>query len=195
MEHFKLKLDRTSIDRRRPSINVRSLLPSTNCVTKETIGLSQSANSESFRAKTRDTPICFPILTILYLVFICLYFHVTWRKWCHFWCEDCRFVCFATGLGKPMLTLNDPNGLKNTTDVYSIHLELRMAFICQISAGKWKYVTWPMSGFSRYTRSTYGVRKTAIATRMDVRTYVDQVSPPTWYTASGEIRETSCDKS
>ena len=56
------------------------------------------------------------------------------------WCEDCRFFSFETGLGKPMLTLNDPNGLKNSTNVYSIHLELRMALPCQISAGKWKYV-------------------------------------------------------
>ena len=56
------------------------------------------------------------------------------------WCEDCRLVCFQTGLGKPILTLNDPNGLKNTTNVYSIHLELQMALSCQISAGKWKYV-------------------------------------------------------
>ena len=44
------------------------------------------------------------------------------------------------GLGKPILTLNDPNGLKNTTNVYSIHLELQMALSCQISTGKWKYV-------------------------------------------------------
>ena len=56
------------------------------------------------------------------------------------WCEDYRFVCFETGLGKPMLTLNDQNGLKNTTNVYSIHLELRMALPCQISTRKWKYV-------------------------------------------------------
>ena len=56
------------------------------------------------------------------------------------WCEDCRFVCFETGLGNPMLTLNDPNGFKTTTNVYSIHLELRMALPCQIGTGKWKYV-------------------------------------------------------
>ena len=56
------------------------------------------------------------------------------------WCEDCRFVSFETGLGKPILTLNDPNGFKNSTNVYSIHLELRMALPCQISIGKWKYV-------------------------------------------------------
>ena len=56
------------------------------------------------------------------------------------WCEGCRFVCFETGLGKPMLTLNDPNRLKNTTNVYSIHLELRTALPCQINVGKWKYV-------------------------------------------------------
>ena len=87
MEHFRLKLDRTSIEHRRPSINVRSGLPSTNCVTKETI--SQSANSESFRAKMRDTPTCFPILTIPYLVSNCLYLHVKWRKARHF---DARTV-------------------------------------------------------------------------------------------------------
>ena len=56
------------------------------------------------------------------------------------WCEECRFVSFETGLGKPMLTLNDPNGFKNSTNVYSIHPELRMALPCQISTGKWKYV-------------------------------------------------------
>ena len=102
-------------------------------MTKETI--SQSANSETLRAKMRDTPTCFPILTVLYLVFNCLYFHVKWREAHHF-DEDCRFVCFETGLRKPMMTLNDPNGFKNTTNVYSI----RMALPCQISTGKWKYV-------------------------------------------------------
>ena len=62
------------------------------------------------------------------------------KKGTPLWCEDCRFICFETGLGKPMLALNDPNGLKNTTNVYSIHLEQRMALPCQISTGKWKYV-------------------------------------------------------
>ena len=138
MDHFKLKLDRTSIEHRRPSINVRSLLPSANCVTKEII--SQSANSASLSAKTRDTLTCFPILTIIYLVANCLYFSRKMTKRTPLWCEGCRFVCFETGLRKPMLTLNDPNRLKNTTNVYSIHLDLRMAFTCQISAGKWKYV-------------------------------------------------------
>ena len=56
------------------------------------------------------------------------------------WWEDCRFVCFETGLGKLILTLNDPNGFKNTANVYSIHFELRMALSCQISTGKWKHV-------------------------------------------------------
>ena len=153
MEHFKLKLYRTSIEHRRPSINIRSLLPSTNCVTKETI--SQSANSESFRAKMRDTPTCFSILTILYLVANCFYFHVTLKKKStSLWCEDCRFVCFETGLGKPMLTLNDPNDLKNTTDVYSIHLELRMALPCPIGTGKWKYVK-PCVVFSVHSISVW----------------------------------------
>ena len=126
MYNFKLKLDRMSIEHRRPAINVRSRLPSANCATKETI--SQSANSESFSTKMRDTPTCFPILTILYLVANCLHFHVKGTNARHF--EGCQ----------PMLTLNDPNRLKNTTNVYSIHLELRMALPCQISAGKWKYV-------------------------------------------------------
>ena len=38
------------------------------------------------------------------------------------------------------------------------------------SALESKKICQPMSGFSRYTRSTYGVRKTASATWMDVRT-------------------------
>ena len=87
MVHFKLKLDRTSIEQRQPSINVRSLLPSTKCVTKETI--SPSANSESFRAKMRNTPTYFPILTIFNLVANCVHFHVKWRKARHF---DARTV-------------------------------------------------------------------------------------------------------
>ena len=131
MDHFKLKLDRTSIEHRRPSINVRSLLPLANCVTKETI--SPSTSSESFSAKMRDIPTCFPILTILYHVANCV-FSRKMKKSTPLRCEGCRFVCFETGLEKPMLTLNDQNRLKNTTNVYSIHLELR------ISAGKLKYV-------------------------------------------------------
>ena len=138
MVHFKLKLDRTSTEHRRPSINVRSLLPSTKCVTKETI--SPSANSESFRAKMINTPTYFPILTTFNLVANCA-FSRKMKKSTPLWCEDCRFVSFETGLEKPVLTLNDdPNGFKNTTNVYSIHLELRMASPCQISTGKWKYV-------------------------------------------------------
>ena len=39
-----------------------------------------------------------------------------------------------------MLTLKDPNGFKNTTNVYSIHLALRKALPCQINTGKRKYV-------------------------------------------------------
>ena len=39
-----------------------------------------------------------------------------------------HFVCFETGLRKPKLTLDDLDGLKNTTNVYHIHLELRMWF-------------------------------------------------------------------
>ena len=56
------------------------------------------------------------------------------------WYADCRVVCIETGLGKPMLTLKDPNGLKNTTNIYSIHLALRKALPCQINTGKRKYV-------------------------------------------------------
>ena len=167
MEHFKLKLDRSSIEHRRPSINVRSLLPSTNCVTKETI--SHNANTESFRAKMRDTPLCFPILTILYLVSNCLYFHVKWRKGPHFCCEYCRFVCFETGLGKPMLTLKDTKGFKKHHRC-SFYLS-RIANGIHLSNQRQKVKLYQrMSGVSRYTKSTYDVRKTASATRMDVRT-------------------------
>ena len=87
MEHFKLKLNHMFIEHRRLSMIVRSRLPSTNCVTKGTI--SQSTNSESLWAKMGDTPTCVPILTILYLVSSCLYFHVKWRKARHF---DARTV-------------------------------------------------------------------------------------------------------
>ena len=82
--------------------------------------------------------------------------------------EDCRFVCFETGLGKPILTLNDPNGLKIpqmfilsilTANGIALSNQHRKMKICQ-----------PVSRFSQYTRSTYGVRKTASATRMEVRT-------------------------
>ena len=67
-----------------------------------------------------------------------------------------------------MLTLDDPNGFKNATNVYFIHLELRIALPCRIGAGKLKFVN-PCLDFW-YARSTYGVRKTASVTRMDVRT-------------------------
>ena len=158
MEYFKLKLDRTSIEHRRPSINVRSLLPSTNCVTKETI--SQSANSESFRTKMRDTPRCFPILTIL--VSNCLYFHLKWRKACHF---DARTV--------DSFVLKRDWGSQcwpwMTTNVFSHPSRTANGIALRFSTGKWKYVN-PCLYFSRYTRSTYGVRTTACATQIDVRT-------------------------
>ena len=136
MKLFKLKVYSTPIEHRRPSINVRSPLHPSNCVTKET--LSQSANGESFRTKMRNTPTCFRMLTSHYLFANCLHFHEKLRKG-QFSCEGCWFVCFETWLGKPMLTLNG-NGLKNTANVYSNHLELRIALPCQISAGMWKYV-------------------------------------------------------
>ena len=54
---------------------------------------------------------------------------------------------FWNGIGEAHADPEWPEWLKkNTTDVYSIHLELRMAFICQISVGKWKYVN-PCLGF------------------------------------------------
>ena len=77
------------------------------------------------------------------------------------WCEDCRFVSFETGLGTPVLTLNDPNGLKNSTNVYSIHLELRMALPCQINAGKWKYVNPDLDFLGIPDQSTAYVKRQA----------------------------------
>ena len=136
MEHFKLKLGRASIEHRRPSINVRSLLPSTKCVTKETI--SPSANSESFRAKMRNTPTYFPILTTFNLVANCVHFQIKWRKARHFDARTVDSFVLKRDWGSP--GCNYPNGFKNTTNVYSIHLELRMAVPCQISTGRWKYV-------------------------------------------------------
>ena len=88
----------------------------------------------------RDIPICFPILTILYLVSNGLYFHIKWRKGRHFWCEDCRFVCFETGLGKPMLTLNGPNGLKKIPEMYILSISNCEWHSSVKSVGKWKYV-------------------------------------------------------
>ena len=166
MDHFKMKLERTSIEHRRPSINVRSLLPSANCVIKETI--SQSANSESFSAKMRDTPTCFPILTILYLVASCLYFHVKWRNARHFdWRLSIRL--FWNGIGEAHADPEWPESLKNTTNVYSIHLQLWMALPCQTNARKWKYVN-PCQDFLGIPDQSTAYVKRASATRMDVRT-------------------------
>ena len=73
-----------------------------------------------------------------------------------------------------MLTLNDPNGLKNTTNVYSTHLELEMALPCQISTGK--YVNPCLDFLGTPDQRTVYVKR-QVRPR---RTYVDQVSPPTW---------------
>ena len=163
MVHFKLKLDRTSIEHRLPSINVRSLLPSTKCVTKETI--SPSANSESFRAKMRNTPTYFPILTTFNLVANCVHFYVKWRKARHF---DARtvdsFVFKRDWAGSPCWPWFQKYHKcffypSRTANVIALSNQHRNVKICQA-----------MPRFSRYTRSTYGVRKTTSATQMDVRT-------------------------
>ena len=85
--------------------------------------------------------------------------------------------CFETGLWKPMLILNDPNVFKNTKNVYSIHLELRMALPCQITTGKWKYVNPCLDFLGIPDQRTAYVKRQV---RPDGRTYVDQVSPPSW---------------
>ena len=76
------------------------------------------------------------------------------------WCEDCRFVLFWNGIGEAHA---DPEWFKkNTTNVYSIHLEMRMALPCQISAGIWKYVN-PCLDFlgipDQRTYTAYGKRQ------------------------------------
>ena len=156
MVHFKLKLDRTSIEHRRPSTNVRSLLPSTKCVTKETI--SPSANSESFRAKMRNTPTYFPILTTFNLVANCVHFHVKWRKARHFDARTVDSFVLKRDWGSPcwpwmtrMVTkyhkcLFYPS---RTANGIALSNQPRKVKICQ-----------SMPRFSRYTRSTYRVRKT-----------------------------------
>ena len=70
-----------------------------------------------------------------------------------------------------MLTQNDPNGFKNNTNVYSIHLQLGMTLSCQMSTGKWKYVN-PCLDF-------LGIpdQRNAGKCGPDGRTYVDQVHP------------------
>ena len=93
MVHFKLKLDRTSIEHRRPSINVRPLLPE-------------------------------------------------WPEWFQKY-HKCLFYPSRTA-----------NGI-------ALSYQHRKVKICQ-----------SMPRFSRYTRSTYGVRKTTSATQMDVRTWI-----------------------
>ena len=157
MEDFKPKLDRTvaSIEHRRPSINVRSLLTSANCVTKETI--SQSANSKSIRAKMRDKPTCFPILPILYLLTSCLYFHVKWRKVRHF---DARTV---DSFGEAHADPEWPDWFKKYHKC--LFYQSRTANAIALSNQHLK-----VKICHRYTRSTYGVRKTTSATRMEVRT-------------------------
>ena len=158
---------RSSIEHRRPSISVRSLLPSTNCVTKETT--SQCANNEAFRAKMRNTPTCFPILTILYLVANCSYFHVKSEEMHTTLMRGLSIRLFWNGIGEAHAAPQAewPEWFKK------YHKRLlypsRTALPCQISTGKWKYVN-PCLVFSRYIRSTYGERKTASATRMDVCT-------------------------
>ena len=47
---------------------------------------------------------------------------------------------FWNGIGKAHADPEWPQWFKNTTNVYSIHLELRMSLPCQINTGKWKYV-------------------------------------------------------
>ena len=166
MEHFKLKLDRTSIEHRRPSINVRSLLTSTKCVTKETI--SPSANSESFRAKIRNTPTYFAILTILNLVANCVHFHVNWRK-SRTLMRGLSIRLFWNWIGEAHADPKWPEWFQiyhkcllypsRAVNGIALSNQHRKVKICQ-----------SMSRFYRYTRSTYGVRKTASATQMDVRT-------------------------
>ena len=166
MVHFKLKLDRTSIEHRRPSINVRSLLPSTKCVTKETI--SPSANSEFFRAKIRNTSTYFPILTTFNLVANCVHFQVKWRKSRYFDARTLDSFVLKRDWGSP----SDPERPKwfqkyhtcvfypsRTANGFALSNKHRKVKICQC-----------MPRFSRYTLSTYGVPKTTSATQMDVRT-------------------------
>ena len=139
MEHFKLKLGRTSVEHRRLSINVRSLLPSTNWVTKETYFKAQTVNPFEWKFPNIGNTFVFSRKTM---------------KNTSLWCEDCRFVCFETGLGKPMLTLNDPNGLKKCHEC--LFYPSRTVNGIVLSNKRWKVkICQSMSRLSRYTRSTY----------------------------------------
>ena len=98
-----------------------------------------SANSESFWAKMRGTPTFFPILTIFYHVSNCSYFlkneekHATLMR-------GLSIRLFWNGIGEAHAEPEWPESFKNTTKVYSIHIELWIALPCQISTRIWKYV-------------------------------------------------------
>ena len=136
-------------------------------MTKET--LYQSANSESFGAKMRDTPICFPILTILYLVSNCstiLYLVLTidsfvlkrdWGSPCWPWLN--RMVSKI-----PQMLILSILNCKWHSSVKSASESENM------STHFWIFSVYPIN-----------VRRTQNGKcDPDGRTYVDQVSPPTW---------------
>ena len=112
MEYFKLKLDPTSIKQHRSSINVRSLLPSTNSLTKEI--LSQRANNDSFRVKMTNTWTCSPTPQILYLLANYLYFSAKRSKTRHIdmWTVD-FFVW--NRVGEANVDSGWPGWFQNTT--------------------------------------------------------------------------------
>ena len=136
---FQTETGRTFIEHRRPSISVRSLLPSTNCVTKETI--SQSANSEAFRAKMRNTPTCIPILTILYLVANCSYFHVKSEEMHTTLMRGLSIRLFWNGIGEAHADPQAewPEWFKKYHKC--LLYPSRTALPCQISTGKWNMST------------------------------------------------------
>ena len=76
----------------------------------------------------------------LNLVANCVHFHVKWRKARHFDARTVGSFLLKRDWGSPCWPWMTRMIKKNNTNVYSIHLELRMALPCQISTGKWKYV-------------------------------------------------------
>ena len=143
-------------------------------MTKETI--TQSANSESCRAKMTDTPTCFPILTILYLVANFFHFHVKWRKTHHFdagtvdsfvlkrdWGNSCWPWITRMVSKIPQLFILSISNCEWHCPVESAPESENM------STHVWTFSVYPINVWRTWNGECDS----------DGRTYVDQVSPPT----------------
>ena len=137
MKHFKLKLDHTSIEHHRPSINVRSIYLRQTAWQKKQYLKAQTVNHFERKRETHQYVSQYWKFFILLLT-ACIF---TWNEEKHTTLMlGLSIRSFWNGIGEGHADPEWPEWFKNTTDVYSIHFELRMALPSQISTGKWKYV-------------------------------------------------------